>query len=537
MEAVKMKTPLQILHLEDSLADAALVQSALEKGGIICSITLVQNHASFVAALERGNVDLILSDFALPGFDGLAALEIAHTRWPDLPFILVSGTLGEEEAIESLKRGATDYVLKGHLSRLVPEVRRAMQEVQERTQHRQLEEQFIQSQKMEVVGQLASGVAHDFNNILAVIIGYTDLIIQQLGPGHALHKHASEVQHAAERASKLTQQLLIFSRKQTVQPTVLDLNEVLKNLDKMLRKLIDENVEMRFVLGNPIGHIKADSGHIGQVLMNLVVNARDAMPDGGRLTIETRSITLTEDHAYTHPDATPGDFVMLAVSDTGSGMTDEVKKHLFEAFFTTKPKGKGTGLGLATCHTIIKQSGGHVSVCSEPGKGTTFNIYFPRVEQTPGTSISPGTAGPLPRGIETLLVVEDEPALRNLAHDVLSAQGYEVLLAANGQDGLRVAQEHKGRPIRLTVTDVVMPQMGGKVMADWLKATYPDLKILFTSGYTDEAIVHHGVLDSGVAFLPKPYTPATLSCKVRELLDAPPTSQNQDHGSRQPDKP
>jgi signal transduction histidine kinase len=517
-----MKNPLHILHLEDSPEDAALVQSVLKQGGITCSITQVQTRAEFLAALKRGNVDLILSDFSLPGFDGLAALEAARAHWPNLPFIIVSGTAGEEEAIKSLKHCATDYVEKDHLYRLVPEVQRAMQEVEDRAERRKLEEQFIQSQKMEVVGQLAGGVAHDFNNILAVIIGYADLMLQQLGPDQPLHKYACEIQHAVERATKLTRQLLIFSRKQTVQSVVLDPNEVLKNLDKMLRKLIDESVEMHFVLDNPIGRIKADSGYVGQVLMNLVINARDAMPGGGKLTIETHNVSLAEAYAYAHPNLIPGDYVMLAVSDTGSGMTDEVKKHLFEPFYTTKPKGKGTGLGLTTCQTIINQCGGHIGVYSEVGKGTTFKVYFPRVEQLPQVATASAATGPLPRGTETLLVVEDEPALRLLAQSVLAGQGYEVLLATNGQDGLRVAREHKGSPIRLAVTDVIMPQMDGKVMADWLKATYPELKILFTSGYTDDALAHHGVLDPGGAFLSKPYTPGTLTRKVRELLDTPP---------------
>ncbi len=517
-----MKNPLHILHLEDSPEDAALVQSVLKQGGITCSITQAQTRAEFLAALARGNVDLILSDFSLPGFDGLAALEATRAQWPNLPFIIVSGTAGEEEAIKSLKHCATDYIEKDHLYRLVPEVQRAMQEVEERAERRKLEEQFIQSQKMEVIGQLAGGVAHDFNNILAVIIGYADLMLQQLGPDQPLHKYACEIQHAVERATKLTRQLLIFSRKQTVQSVVLDPNEVLKNLDKMLRKLIDESVEMHFVLDNPIGRIKADSGYIGQVLMNLVINARDAMPAGGKLTIETHNVSLAEAYAYAHPNLIPGDYVMLAVSDTGSGMTDEVKKHLFEPFYTTKPKGKGTGLGLTTCQTIINQCDGHIGVYSEVGKGTTFKVYFPRVEQLPQVATASAATGPLPRGTETLLVVEDEPALRLLAQSVLAGQGYEVLLATNGQDGLRVAREHKGSPIRLAVTDVIMPQMDGKVMADWLKATYPELKILFTSGYTDDALAHHGVLDPGGAFLSKPYTPATLTRKVRDLLDTPP---------------
>jgi two-component system, cell cycle sensor histidine kinase and response regulator CckA len=556
-----MKSPLHILHLEDDANDAALVESTLEAQGITCATTCVQNHDDFVAALEHGGVDLILSDFTLPAFDGLSALKIAHAKWPDLPVILVSGTLGEQLAIDSLKSGATDFVLKDRLSRLVPAVRRAMLEVETRAEHRRLEAQLIEAQKMEGIGQLAGGVAHDFNNILAVIMGYSDLMLQELGADDPLRKPAQEIRHASERAAGLTRQLLVFSRKQTVQPVVLDLNDVVKDLDKMLRRLVDENIEMTIVPGKQTGRVKADPGYVGQVLMNLVVNARDAMRNGGKLTIAINNVTLDENYPpcgigvcaspgdaplltpqgkpggtgadnatpqvgsivprgkRTHPGAIPGDYVMLSVSDTGTGMTDEVKARLFEAFFTTKPKGKGTGLGLATCQTIVKQSGGHIGVYSEVGKGTTFKIYFPRVEQPLDVAARPIQTGPLPRGTESLLVVEDEQSVRHLARGVLEAQGYKVLTASNGQDALHVAREHKGSPIRLVVTDVIMPLMGGKVMAEWLETTYPDLKILFTSGYTDDAIAQHGVLEPGVAFLPKPYTPAALARKVRKMLD------------------
>ena len=400
------------------------------------------------------------------------------------------------------------------------------------TEQRKLEAQFIEAQKMEVVGHLASGVAHDFNNILGVIIGYNDMITSELGPDSPLRQCTEEIRHATERAAGLTRQLLIFSRKQTVQPVVLDLNDAVKDLDKMLRRLIDEYIEMTIVPGKQTGHVKADAGYVGQVLMNLVVNARDAMPNGGKLSIATNNVTLGENYSPTGVipglpaeanSAKAGDYVMLSVSDTGTGMTDEVKAHLFEAFFTTKPLGKGTGLGLATCQTIVQQSGGHIGVYSEVGKGTTFKIYFPQVDEPLDTDTKFIKAGPLPRGTETLLVVEDEPGVRHLAQRVLEAQGYTVLRANNGQDALHMAREHKGSPIRLVVTDVIMPLMGGKVMAEWLKTTYPDLKILFTSGYTDDAIAQHGVLDAGVEFLSKPYTPATLVRKVREMLDTPQT--------------
>jgi PAS domain S-box-containing protein len=395
------------------------------------------------------------------------------------------------------------------------------------TESKQLEAQFIEAQKMEVVGHLAGGVAHDFNNVLGVIMGYSDMIVDELSPENPLQKYAEEIRHAAQRAAGLTQQLLIFSRKQAVQAVALDLNEAVESMDKMLRRLVDENIEMTVVYGNQTGQIKADSGYIWQVLMNLIVNARDAMPNGGKLVIETSNVTLDEAYTQAHPGTTPGDYVMLSVRDTGAGMSEEVKARLFEAFFTTKPKGKGTGLGMLTCQTIVRQSGGHIDVSSELGKGTTFKIYFPRIGQPlPVAASSVNKTGPLRRGgTETLLVVEDEPSVRHLALSVLRAQGYDVLTASNGQDALRVASEHQGQPIALVVTDVIMPHMGGKMMAEWLKSTYPELKILFTSGYTDDAIAPHGVLDMGVEFLPKPYTPATLTRKVRKLLDATPIKQ------------
>jgi len=634
-----MKSPLHILHLEDNPTDAALIEGTLEAAGIRCAITCVQNRDDFVSMLEGQDIDLILSDFSLPTFDGLSAAEIVRAKWPNIPLILVSGTLGEEQAIDSLKSGATDYVLKERLVRLVPAVRRAMQEVEEReerektirternfsaatvnslpgvfylyneagaflrwnenfervsgytaeeiarmgpldfflgderdeiakkikkvfatgsanaeahftakdgtrtpyyfsankiqiegspcligtgvdiSEHKKLEAQLIEAQKMEVIGQLAGGVAHDFNNILAVMMCYSELLIADLGLDNPLRKYAEEIQEASQRAAGLTRQLLVFSRNETVQPIVLDLNDVMNDLDKMLRRLVDENVEMTMALGEQIGRIKADPGYVGQVLMNLVVNARDAMANGGHLTIATKNITLDEKYAHTHPNTIPGDYVMLSVSDTGTGMTDEVKAHLFEAFFTTKPSGKGTGLGLATCRTIVEQSHGHIDLESTLGEGTTFNIYFPQVEQPLDIAPKQTQTGPLPRGTETLLVVEDDPSVRHLARRILETQGYEVLSASNGQDALHVARERKGSPIRLVVTDVVMPVMSGKVMAEWLKTTYPNLEVLFTSGYTDGAITHHGVLETGVEFLPKPYTPANLAYKVREMLD------------------
>ena len=516
-----MKSSLHILHLEDDPADASLVRSTLEAEGIACAITCVQNQDDFLAVLEQGGIDLVLSDSSLPMFDGLSAIEILRAKWPVIPLILVSGMPGQEGAIAALKNGATDYVLKEDLARLAPAVRRAMHEVGARAEHRRLEAQFIESQKMEVIGQLAGSVAHDFNNMLAVIMSYSDLITVQLAPDSPLQKFTEEIRHASERAAGLTRQLLVFSRKQAVQPVVLDLNDAVKDMDKMLRRLIDENIEMTIVHGNRLGRVRADPGYVGQVLMNLAVNARDAMPNGGRLTIETRNVRLDKDHVRAHPGATPGDHVLLSVSDTGIGLSDEVKARLFEAFFTTKPKGKGTGLGLATCHTIVQQSGGHIGVDSEIGKGTTFKIYFPRVDSPMDLAARTTPTAQLPRGTETLLVVEDEPSVRDLAGRVLESLGYKVLSASNGQDALQMAREHQGPPIGLVITDVIMPLMGGKVLAESLHRTYPDLKVLFISGYTDDAFAQHLTLEPEIAFLPKPYTPGILAHKVRELLDQP----------------
>jgi len=389
------------------------------------------------------------------------------------------------------------------------------------TRIKKLEAQFIEAQKMEVVGHLAGGVAHDFNNILGIIMGYSEMIIASLAADSPLREDMHQILHATERAALLTMQLLVFSRHKTVHPVALDLNDVLKEMGDMLRRLLDENIELTVIAGDGVGCIKADSGYIGQVLMNLLVNARDAMPNGGKLTITTGNVALGEEDSAAHKDAIPGDYVMISVSDTGTGMTEEVKAHIFEPFFTTKPKGKGTGLGLATCQTILQQLGGHICVYSQIGSGTNFQIYFPRVEGALEVAPKLSQTVPLPGGTETLLFVEDDPAVRHLGRRGLESLGYEVLSASNGQDGLSVAREHRGSPIGLVITDIIMPVIGGKVMAEWMRATYPDLKILFTSGYTDETVNQSGMEEPDIAFLPKPYSPGILARKVREILDTP----------------
>jgi len=388
------------------------------------------------------------------------------------------------------------------------------------TERTQLEAQFRQAQKMESIGRLAGGVAHDFNNLLTVIGGQTELVRMRLPADDPLRERVGVVQDAAARAADLTKQLLAFSRKQVLEPKILDLNTVVEGVAPMLRRLIGEDIELLTRLGPGLGHVEADPGQITQIIVNLAVNARDAMPGGGRLTIETDNVDLDETYADRRaPDVRPGPFIMLAVGDTGIGMDEEIQSHVFEPFFTTKESGKGTGLGLATVYGIVKQSNGHVGVYSEPGKGTTFKIYLPRVAQ-PADALAPD-AGVMPGGgSETILLVEDDDRVRALACEVLGEHGYTVLEARHGSDALDISQRYHGA-IQLLLTDVVMPGMGGRELAGRLRRDRPQMKILYMSGYTADTIAHHGVLDEGEAFLSKPVLPRMLASKVRETIDGP----------------
>ena len=390
--------------------------------------------------------------------------------------------------------------------------------VRDISERKQLEAQLLHAQKMEAVGRLAGGVAHDFNNILTVIMGHSELLMQNDSADDATRQGVREIGTAAERAASLTRQLLAFSRKQMLEPKVLCLNDVVARTSGMLQRLIGEDVDLEMRLDGD-GWVRVDPGQVEQVIMNLAVNARDAMPQGGKLTIETANVTLDQDYAQRRMEVTPGDYVMLAVTDTGEGMSKEVQARLFEPFFTTKPTGKGTGLGLATCHGIVKQSSGHIGVYSELGHGTTFKVYLPRVQQQDAEVCRREQPAKTGGGAETLLLVEDEPVVRELACLVLRKQGYEVLEAADGSRALELVETNRSGRIDLLITDLVMPEIGGKELANRLRATRPDLKVLFCSGYTQDAVVHNGVLADKAAFLQKPYTPTTLGQKVRETID------------------
>jgi PAS domain S-box-containing protein len=648
-----MREPLKILHLEDDPLDRELVEATLAEGGVSYTIQRVDTREAFVRAIEE-EIDIILADYSLPAFDGLAALEIAKQKRPEVPFIFVSGTMGEDPAIETLKSGATDYVLKQKLSRLVPALRRALVEagnrkelvIKERALHDVLHrlqlqvhfmplacivwdpeflirewnpaartifgwseaeacgkdvrelivppeeresrsalfekilggdvdgrtistnctksgkkitcewfrtylkdeagnlagvlsmandvteekraeeelaqslEQLRQSQKIEAVGRLAGGIAHDFNNLLTVITGYCELLAIKVGEQSTLWGDVQEIHNSADRAAALTRQLLAFSRRQILMPKVLEIDAVVPEMDKMLRRLIGEDIDLVTILGAGSGKVKVDPSQIEQVIVNLAINSRDAMPDGGTITIETANVELDEAFVRTHGGAWPGPHVMLAVSDTGFGMGPETLSKAFDPFFTTKEKGKGTGLGLSTVFGIVKQSGGCLYAYSEPGRGTVMKIYLPRVTGEAAPKDEKRDAGIEDRlhGSETILLVEDEETLRKLASSILEGYGYTVLSAGNGEDALQRLNDSPGIP-RLLITDVVMPKMGGRELSDRIKAIHPDARVLYMSGYADNAIVHHGVLDREVSFLQKPFTPKALARKVREVLD------------------
>jgi signal transduction histidine kinase len=513
---IAMAQPLRVLFIGDTGADA--VEAELRAGGYDPSFERITTDAQLRAALS-GACDIAISDFTIGDTGAIPALKIIQERGIDLPLIVVSNKGKDSDALAALKAGAADFLTRRNLMRLNAAVEREIRAARHRRERNRLEEQFRQAQKMEAVGRLAGGVAHDFNNLLTVITGYSDMLLASRDLKEAQRTALEEIRRSAERGGALTHQLLSFSRRQPLEARLVRVNDLLMQMERMLRRLIGEDIELVAIAAASQDAVEVDPGRIEQVIMNLVVNARDAMPNGGKLTIETGTVQLSENFSAQQLGVPPGSYVTLSVTDTGIGMDEATQSHMFEPIFTTKNPGRGTGLGLATAYGIIRQSGGAIQILSELGKGTTARIYLPLAKAAlPSSADKAAHAGPL-TGVETILLVEDEARVRKLIVDVLTARGYRVLEATRGEEALRLSRTHQGQ-IDLMVVDVVMPEISGPELVRQISPQRPGTHVLYISGYTDEAIVHHGIPETGAAFLQKPFLPDALARKVREVLDS-----------------
>ena len=515
------RVPLRVLMIEDSEDDAYIVLSELKQGNYDIAFERVDNREALQSNLVARAWDLVISDFAMPQFSGIEALKLVRSSNADIPFIFISGTMGEDVAVAALKDGAQDYLVKNNLKRLVPAVQRELRKADELRQRKRLELHVHLLQKFEAIGRLAGGVAHDFNNLLGVILGQTEMLLEcsrDEGITHGLEM----IQQAGERGASLTRQLLAFGRRQVLETKVLDLNTVLTNLENLLRRVIGEDIELEFRTEAKRHTVDADPSQLEQVFMNLAINARDAMPAGGKLTIATENLDLDEAYMDRRVTVKPGHYVQIIVSDTGCGMDEQTQSRIFEPFFTTKEQSKGTGLGLAMVYGIVKQSGGFIWVYSEPGHGTAFKINIPVVEAAAEAAQPIERSGSLPRGSETILVVDDDASLREVTCEILRGGGYTVIEAESPARALQVAESHSS-VIDFLLTDVIMPKMNGRELATRLVQARPAMKVLYVSGYADGVVQDgpHGPLEEGLAFLQKPYTRKQMMLKIREILDSP----------------
>jgi two-component system cell cycle sensor histidine kinase/response regulator CckA len=512
-----MGIPLSVLMVEESDEDNELVIRELRGGGYDVTFQRVDTPQAMSATLENRVWDVVICDFSVQNFGCGGALQLLRAKDPDTPFIYVSGTIGEETAVAALKEGAHDYVMKDGLKRLLPAIQRELKEVEQRREKAQLERQVRQQERFEAIGRLAGGVAHDFNNIIGAILGWAELGEEEAGDRSGLQGRFTQIRNQAERAAGLTTQLLAFARRQVLQPVKLDVNRSVTEIRRFLASGMEENVEFKTILDPNLDVIQGDASQVGQVIMNLCLNARDAMPTGGRLIVETDNIEIDEEFCHRNSYGRPGRYVMLVVSDTGTGMNAATVDRIFEPFFTTKELGKGTGLGLATVYGIVKQHDGFLNIYSEVGKGTTFRVYFPAstgcASQRP-----PDIAMISVTGSETILVADDHKGIREVAHEILSSYGYATILAADGQEALRLFRQDPTK-IDLVILDVAMPGLSGTEVFTQMSAIRPDLPVVFTSGHTSESVSVNSNIAAGAIFLQKPYASRTLGQIVRSTLD------------------
>jgi two-component system, cell cycle sensor histidine kinase and response regulator CckA len=512
-----MGVPIRVLIAEDSEDDSDLLVRELRRGGYDVKFERVDTAAALEAACESEEWDLVISDFSMPRFSGVDALALVRKKRAEVPFIFVSGTIGEETAVAAMRNGAQDYLMKGNLTRLVPAVQRELRDAEERREHKRLEQQVQQLQKFEAIGRLAGGIAHDFNNMIGAIMGWAELGQEEAQPDSKLGERFQRIREQSHRAAKLTSQLLAFGRRQILQPRKLNLNVLVQEEMSFLEKVIGENIEIR-VLGAPDLRVTlADPTQIEQVLMNLCLNARDAMPQGGRLIIETQNIEIGKEYCRKHAYGRPGSYVLLSVSDNGEGMEAATLERIFEPFFTTKEMGRGTGLGLATVYGIVKQHDGFIYAYSELGKGSSFRIYLKADAGVHEPRDATQALQPR-RGTETILVADDHEALRDSAAEMLQALGYHTIVARNGMEALQLFEEHHSQ-IDLVVLDVVMPQMNGPDAYAKMAALRPGLRAVFTTGYSPEAASLFALMEKGSSILQKPYSLTSLSCTIRSQLE------------------
>lgn len=518
--------PVRVLFVEDSPDDVELILVELARHGYHCVPRAVETRPDFLDALNHGPWDVVLSDHSMREFSSLEALRLLREHDPDLPFIIVSGTIGEDSAVDAMRAGAQDYVLKHNLRRLGPAVARELREAENRRQQRRTqdalshsENQLRHAQKLEAVGRLAGGVAHDFNNLLTVILGFSEFLLEQLPKDSGPFRDATEIQTAAQRASRLTKQLLAFSRQQVLNPQVVDLGVVLKELKPMLSRLIGEDVRCRLKLTEGALPVVIDAGQFEQVIMNLVVNARDAMPNGGRLLLDTARVTIDAERAHALSIAT-GEFVVVSVSDTGSGIPPSALDRIFEPFFTTKEIGQGTGLGLSMVFGIVRQSGGAIEVHTSPEEGTTFRVFFPVANRVSDPVAVEVRQVRVPTAAATILLAEDEPGVRTFLETALNRAGHSVISVASGKEAVRIGST-PGQRIDLLIADVVMPGLSGPEVAAQLATAQPEMRTIFLSGYSTHVALDDIMAADPSVLLQKPFTLEALLGKVRDRLLLP----------------